>query len=294
MAAMPNAIRIAAATIPPISNTFRIVLSFRRAGARFLPRPFHEVSADPASLPSGRSRAFPAASPRAGCGFSVVAGGSSPQPRRASSCPYCSRWRSPRNSAPARRPWRSRRDGRPRSGRAAALDGRAERLEVGRVVDQQAVLAVDDLVDDAADGARDDRPRLPHRLGDGEAEALGEALLDDDRGVALQGVDDRGASSASAIGSAGEVHAAAGGVGQRAPELRCTRRAPRRPRGRRRRRSRPARRGAGARRATDRRARRSRPSRRACPSCGPSARPGRRAAHRPEAAARSAARRRAG
>jgi hypothetical protein len=49
---------------------------------------------------------------------------------------------------------------------------------------------VDDLVGDPADGARHHRPRLPHRLGDGEPEALGEALLHDDRRVALQRVDD--------------------------------------------------------------------------------------------------------
>jgi hypothetical protein len=68
---MPNAIRIAAATIPPISNTFRMVLSFRRAGAVSLPRPFLEVSADLARLPSGRNRELSAASPRLICGFPV-------------------------------------------------------------------------------------------------------------------------------------------------------------------------------------------------------------------------------
>ena len=52
-------------------------------------------------------------------------------------------------------------------------------------------IAVDDLVLNAADPARDDRPLLPHRLGDGEAEPLGQALLDDHLGVALDRVDDR-------------------------------------------------------------------------------------------------------
>ena len=37
----------------------------------------------------------------------------------------------------------------------------------------------------------DDRTRLPHRLGDGEAETLGEALLNDNVGAALYGVDHR-------------------------------------------------------------------------------------------------------
>ena len=36
----------------------------------------------------------------------------------------------------------------------------------------------------------DDRAPLPHRLGDGQPEALGEALLHDDVGAALERVDD--------------------------------------------------------------------------------------------------------
>ena len=71
IAAIPNAISTAAATIPPISNAFRMTFSFRRAGAVSLPRPFLEVSADRPGLPSGRNRELSAASPRLICGFPV-------------------------------------------------------------------------------------------------------------------------------------------------------------------------------------------------------------------------------
>src|SRR5664279_3287596 len=57
-------------------------------------------------------------------------------------------------------------------------------------LDQHAVLAVGDLVEDAADAAGDHRPRLPHRLGHGQAEALHQALLGDDAGVLLDRVHD--------------------------------------------------------------------------------------------------------
>ena len=62
------------------------------------------------------------------------------------------------------------------------------------------MLAGHDLVHDAADGAGDDRPSLPHRLGDREPEALGKALLRDDAGVALDGVDDGRVLRGSCIG----------------------------------------------------------------------------------------------
>ena len=81
------------------------------------------------------------------------------------------------------------------------------------------MFAVLDLVDDPADRARDDRPRLPHRLGDGQPEALGEALLDDDGGVALQRVHDRGRLVGVGHRRAGEVDAAARLVRQRAPAV---------------------------------------------------------------------------
>ena len=56
---------------------------------------------------------------------------------------------------------------------------------------------------------RDDRAALPHRLGDGEPEALGEALLDHDVGAALQRVDDHGVLVGVVHRQQREVHAAA-------------------------------------------------------------------------------------
>src|SRR5215207_6752575 len=57
------------------------------------------------------------------------------------------------------------------------FDGASERGQVGGVVDEQAMLPVDDLIGDASDGARDEGPRLPHRLRHRETESLGDALL---------------------------------------------------------------------------------------------------------------------
>ena len=74
---------------------------------------------------------------------------------------------------------------------SSAADGLPVLLEVVTVVEQQSGLARDDLVDDPADRRRDDRPGLPHGLGDRETEALSETLLDDDGRVALQRIDDR-------------------------------------------------------------------------------------------------------
>ena len=96
-----------------------------------------------------------------------------------------------------------------RSGRAPARGGRTIRCDwsgsesnrrtadpkarrVTRVRDQHSRLAIDDLVLNAAEAGCDNRPLLPHRFGDREAEALGEVLLDDHIRVALQGVDDGG------------------------------------------------------------------------------------------------------
>src|SRR5882757_5241505 len=64
----------------------------------------------------------------------------------------------------------------------------SERGQV-RWVRQQKAGAVGDLVLDASYRGADDRPALPHALGYGEAEALGEALLYDHAGVPLQRVD---------------------------------------------------------------------------------------------------------
>ena len=60
------------------------------------------------------------------------------------------------------------------------------------VVHEDPAAAVLDLVPDASDAGGDHRPRLPHRLRDGQPEALGQALLDNHRRVALEGVDDGG------------------------------------------------------------------------------------------------------
>src|SRR5215211_1998721 len=69
--------------------------------------------------------------------------------------------------------------------------GVAHRLEVEGIIEQYAALAIDDLVLDAAPLRGDHRSGLPHRLGDRESETLGQALLDDDVGPSLDGVDDR-------------------------------------------------------------------------------------------------------
>ena len=135
---------------------------------------------------------------------------------------------------------------------------------------------------------------LPHRLGDGEAEALGEALLGHDRRVALDRVDDGSVLVGVAHRDAREVDAGALGVGRARATPRCTPPAPRRLPGRRRRPSRPVRPAGGAQRWSRRRARRTPSSHRPCPSCGPTGTPARPAVRRPAVAGRSGARRRAG
>ena len=163
---------------------------------------------------------------------------------------YWIRCREPRNSERTRSPAASpircirRRVGEQRGHRGAVLG------EVVGIVEQHAALAVDDLVLDAADAAGDDGAVLPHRLGDGQAEALGEALLHDDRRVTLDGVDDRRVLAAVLHRQAREVHAPAD-LGRRAPGAR---------RGPARARSRPPGRRARP-RATGRRARAARPRR---------------------------------
>jgi hypothetical protein len=59
-----------------------------------------------------------------------------------------------------------------------------------RIIHEQPVPAVSDLVLDPADPAGDHGTPLPHRLGDGQPKALHEALLDDHGGVPLQRIHD--------------------------------------------------------------------------------------------------------
>src|SRR6188472_3087874 len=99
------------------------------------------------------------------------------------------------------------------------FDGRAECGEVAWVVDEEAMLAGGDLVDDAADRAGNHGPGLPHGLCHRESEALGQALLTDHGGVALEGIDD--CRSLVGIGHrhAGEVHTATDGVRELPPKV---------------------------------------------------------------------------
>ncbi|MDZ7727731.1 MAG: hypothetical protein U5Q44_05750 [Dehalococcoidia bacterium] len=66
-----------------------------------------------------------------------------------------------------------------------------EVFQVARVVQQQAVHAVVDLVGDATDVARNNRPALPHGLRHGESESFVQALLHDDARVPLERVHHR-------------------------------------------------------------------------------------------------------
>src|ERR1017187_1512756 len=87
-------------------------------------------------------------------------------------------------------------------------DALAEGSQVAGVY-EEAGASVLDLVSDAADPRRNDRAPLPHRLRDGEAEALRQALLRDDVGAPLEGVDDHGVLVGVHHRQQGEVHAAA-------------------------------------------------------------------------------------
>ena len=69
------------------------------------------------------------------------------------------------------------------------LDDRiAERPDVSWVLDQQSAAPVLDLLQMTPHGAGDDGTGLPHRLGHSQAEPLLQALLDHDRGQALDRV----------------------------------------------------------------------------------------------------------
>jgi hypothetical protein len=91
----------------------------------------------------------------------------------------------------------------------------AEGGEVARVIQQQPAPVVGDLVLDAADPAGQDRAGLPHRLGHGQAEPFGQALLDDDVGATLQGVDHGPVLLQVVHGQAGQVQSGAGPGGKR-------------------------------------------------------------------------------
>src|SRR6266571_2142815 len=164
IAAMPKPIRTAAATRPPISNSLRISApSFvAEACARRSTFVCHaKVSAVSPRPPSGRARNISAGIPRPICGNPVTATNHLKPLEQAAvllemavaeelGC-------GPRACVRAQ----------PLCLVAVAqerLDGPAEGGRVGRVVDEQAVLPAHHLVDDAADGGRDDRTRLPHRL----------------------------------------------------------------------------------------------------------------------------------
>ena len=143
------------------------------------------------------------------------------------------------------------------------VEQRADRGAVGgeveRIVEQQPVSpsTIWSWMPPIATG--DDRARLPHRLGDGQPEALGQALLHDHVGATLQRVDDRGVLLDVGHRQRDEVHALGDVVGHASPRGDRLRRAPGRPPGRRSRPRRPARRRRGARRhARARRAARSR------------------------------------
>src|SRR4051794_35902082 len=71
------------------------------------------------------------------------------------------------------------------------VDRFADGDQVGWVIHEAAGFAVDDLILDAPDATGDNRPRLPHRLRDSQAEALCEALLKDHVGAALDRIDHR-------------------------------------------------------------------------------------------------------
>jgi hypothetical protein len=98
-----------------------------------------------------------------------------------------------------------------------AADSTAERVEIMGIVDEESLLAVGDLIDDAADPAGDDGPALPHRLGDRQAEALGETLLSDDAGVTLKRVNNHRVSIGVVHRHAREVDAGTQGLGQIEP-----------------------------------------------------------------------------
>jgi hypothetical protein len=87
-------------------------------------------------------------------------------------------------------------------------DPRAEGGQVVRL-HQPPGAPVLDLILNATDIGSDDRAALPHRLRHRQAESLGQALLDDDVGTALERVDDHGVLVRVAHRQQREVHPAA-------------------------------------------------------------------------------------
>ena len=77
--------------------------------------------------------------------------------------------------------------------------------------------AVRDLVLDATGRTGDDRTALPHRLRHGQAKALVQTLLHDDRGVSLQRVDDGGVLLGVGHWQVHEMNSSTVGVRELAP-----------------------------------------------------------------------------
>ena len=98
-------------------------------------------------------------------------------------------------------------------------DGLTEPAQVTRIVEQHAGLAIRHLVPDPTHRGCDHRARLPHRFGHREPEALLNALLHHDRGVALKRVDDGRVLIDVRHGKTGQLHPCAPLVRQRAPGL---------------------------------------------------------------------------
>ena len=98
-----------------------------------------------------------------------------------------------------------------------ATQGARRLAGVRRMVDEQPVDPVTNLVLNSADRARHDGTSLPHRLGHCEAEPLLQTLLDDDGGVPLERVHERGVLFLVVHRQHREVHRAAGRGRQREP-----------------------------------------------------------------------------
>ena len=92
----------------------------------------------------------------------------------------------------------------------------AKQVEVSRVVEEHTSIRRD-LIDDPSDGGRHNWPGLPHCLRNGQSETLLEALLHNDAGVALHGVDHEGVRDDVVHGERHEAHVLADSPRQRFP-----------------------------------------------------------------------------